>query len=50
MAEYKVYFKESVEKDLSALPKKDFHPFGIIIAPFETNTPLIVNNTSPLRP
>jgi mRNA interferase RelE/StbE len=23
MAEYKVYFKESVEKDLSAIPKKD---------------------------
>lgn len=25
MAEYKVYFKESVEKDFSALPKKDLH-------------------------
>jgi mRNA interferase RelE/StbE len=23
MAEYKVYFKETVEKDLSAIPKKD---------------------------
>ena len=23
MAEYKVYFKESVEKDFSAIPKKD---------------------------
>jgi mRNA interferase RelE/StbE len=23
MAEYKVYFKESVEKDLNAIPKKD---------------------------
>jgi mRNA interferase RelE/StbE len=23
MGEYKVYFKESVEKDLSAIPKKD---------------------------
>jgi mRNA interferase RelE/StbE len=23
MAEYKVYFKESVEKDLSTIPKKD---------------------------
>jgi mRNA interferase RelE/StbE len=23
MAEYKVYFKESVEKDLGAIPKKD---------------------------
>jgi len=23
MAEYKVYFKESVEKDLSAIPKKE---------------------------
>lgn len=23
MAEYKVYFKESVEKDLSSIPKKD---------------------------
>jgi mRNA interferase RelE/StbE len=23
MAEYKVYFKESVEKDLSAIPEKD---------------------------
>jgi mRNA interferase RelE/StbE len=25
MAGYKIYFKESVEKDLRALPKKDLH-------------------------
>jgi mRNA interferase RelE/StbE len=25
MAEYRVYFKESVEKDFSTIPKKDLH-------------------------
>jgi len=35
MAEYRIYFKESVEKDFSAIPKKDLQK---ILRPIKTLT------------
>ena len=35
MAEYKIYFKESVEKDFRAIPNKDLRKFSIALRRFQ---------------